>query len=71
MGNAALHTAVLGRDLVCSDYAVAGGVLHGGAVVALQHQEVKVGVGAEAVDGDLGLSTEQGDGGDCLALLRI
>jgi hypothetical protein len=44
------HTAVIGGDVVCRDYAVAGPVLQVGAVGPLQHQGVWVGVGAEAGD---------------------
>ena len=62
---------MLGGDVVCCEDAVAGRVLQVGAVGALQHQGVWMGVGAEAGDGGvlLRLLAQQGGGGDSLTVL--
>ena len=73
MLDAATHAAVLGGDVVDRDDAVAGSVLLIGAVVAFQHEGVRMGVVAQAVHVGvlLRLFAEEGDGGRSQAVLGV
>ena len=53
-------TAVLGGDILDREDAVAGGVLLEGAVTAIQHDGVRLGVHADALNIHLRMLTEEG-----------